>query len=191
MSHENGRKINSTSIRHNSKILIGSLLLVAVGVVALVYLSRTQEFGVRAPQNSGPSSIPSNATQVQQEKPLSSAPAPEAGSAVRLIVVVPSTITQGQVSPLEIKAVAESGKVDPQRNDVVKMSIGQGNGKVRDPTAANKSWAKEVTVELSKGIAKVEIFDETQEIAKLTAVWVSGQSYIQPASIGVICVGQH
>jgi hypothetical protein len=110
---------------------------------------------------------------------------------VRLIVVVPSTITQGQVIPIEIKAVDESGKVDPQRNDVIKVSIGQGNGKVRDPTAANKSWAKEVAVELSKGIAKVEILDEIQEIAKLTAVWVSGQSYIQPASIGVICVGQH
>jgi len=190
LSHENGGKINSNSIRHNSKILIGSLLLVAVGVVALAYLSRTQEFGVRSPQNSGQFSTPSNATNIP-EKPLSSPRAPEAGSAVRLIVVVPSTITQGQVIPIGIKAVDESGKVDPQRNDVVKVSIGQGNGKVRDPTAANKSWAKEVAVELSKGIAKVEILDEIQEIAKLTAVWVSGQSYIQPASIGVICVGQH
>lgn len=190
MNHENGRETNSNSIRHHSKILIGSLLLVAVAVVALAYISRTQEFGVRAPQNSGQLSIPSNVTNIPA-KPLSSPGAPESGSAVRLIVVVPSTITQGQVTTFEIKAVDESGKVNLQRNDVVKVSIEQGRGKVRDPTAANKPWAKEVAVELSKGIANVEILDENQEIVKLTAVWVSGQSYIQPASIGVICVGQH
>lgn len=115
----------------------------------------------------------------------------EARSAVRLIVVVPSAITQGQVTPIKIKAIDENGKVDPQRDDVVKASIGQGYAMLRDPTAENKKWTREVTVKLSGGVATVEILDEIIEVSKLSAVWVSGQSYLQPTSSGVICVGQH
>lgn len=115
----------------------------------------------------------------------------DAKSAVRLIVVVPSAITQGQVTPIKIKAIDENGKVDPQRDDVVKASIGQGYAMLRDPTAENKKWTREVTVKLSGGVATVEILDEIIEVSKLSAVWVSGQSYLQPTSSGVICIGQH
>ena len=124
-----------------------------------------------------------------QEKPSDTNIA--AKSAVRLIIVVPSAITQGQVTPIEIKAIDENGKVDPQRTDTVKVSVGQGNARLRDPTAADKAWTREVTVGLSKGIVTIEILDEIQEVSKLSAVWASGQSYLESASSGVICVGQH
>jgi hypothetical protein len=124
-----------------------------------------------------------------QEKPSSTNTAPK--SAVRLIIVVPSAITQGQVTPIKIKAIDENGKIDPQRTDTVKVSVGQGNARLRDPTGADKAWTKEVTVGLSKGIVTIEILDEIQEVSKLSAVWASGQSYLEPASTGVICVGQH
>ena len=124
-----------------------------------------------------------------QEKPSEANTAPK--SAVRLIIVVPSAITQGQVTPIEIKAIDENGKVDPQRTDTVKVSVGQGNARLRDPTGADKAWTREVTVGLSKGIVTIEILDEIQEVSKLSAVWAGGQSYLEPASSGVICVGQH
>ncbi|MBS7623520.1 DUF2318 domain-containing protein [Candidatus Bathyarchaeota archaeon] len=124
-----------------------------------------------------------------QEKPSEANTAPK--SAVRLIIVVPSAITQGQVTPIEIRAIDEDGKVDLQRTDTVKVLVEQGNARFRVPAGADRAWTKEVTVGLSKGVVTIEILDEVQEVSKLSAVWVDGQSYLEPASSGVICVGQH
>jgi hypothetical protein len=82
------------------------------------------------------------------------------------------------VIEISIWVADENGDVDTTRNDVIEVTLAPS--KILE--------LKESKINLVRGEAKVEIhvISEGKDEVLLTAVWVSGESYLDPASILIV-----
>jgi hypothetical protein len=82
------------------------------------------------------------------------------------------------VVPIRIWVVDQNGNLDRSRNDVIDVTLAPS--KILE--------LKQTRVELVQGEALVNVYatGTGQENLLLTAVWASGESYLEPASILVI-----
>jgi hypothetical protein len=86
--------------------------------------------------------------------------------------------TATTIVPIKIWVVDESGNHDEKRDDVIEVTLGP----------AKILELRETRVKLVRGEALIHVYatGTGQENVLLTAVWASGESYLEPASILVI-----
>ena len=86
--------------------------------------------------------------------------------------------TKEGIMPIRIWVEDQNGNLDMSRNDVIKINM----------ALSRILQLNQTQVVLKNGEAQVEIIplEEGQENVLLTAVWVSGDSYLEPASMLVV-----
>ncbi|MEM4250290.1 MAG: hypothetical protein QW828_00420 [Candidatus Bathyarchaeia archaeon] len=107
----------------------------------------------------------------------------ESTRAVALLIHAPRTITTGTQQDILVEAVNSSGAVDLTRNDTVKISLNSGAARIRCKFCPDRTWSKEVTLNLDQGMARIEFFGPQRERIVINATWLSGESPLTSTSI--------
>lgn len=94
-------------------------------------------------------------------------------TATRLVIMLPG-IEKSTEKPIAVAAVTDEGKIDPERDDVVELSI---NTECRF-RFSDGSKVKQLT--LMNGEAKVNVMSgELPEVPIIKARWISGKTPLQ------------
>ncbi len=82
------------------------------------------------------------------------------------------------VIEINIWVADENGIVDNTRNDVIEVTLG--------PSKILELKESRINLVQGEAILKVYVTSEGKDEVLLTAVWVSGESYLEPASVLII-----
>jgi len=100
---------------------------------------------------------------------------PAPSGATKLTLIAPSTAKVGETVVLTLRAVDESGNIDPRRSDTISLSLNQGT----------HATIAESTLTLANGEASTTITDEYAEVVTVTASWVSGYSFLEHSTVTI------
>jgi len=108
----------------------------------------------------------------------------ESNQAVKLIMVKPSQLPQGVEAELSVKAVDKHGLVDPSRDDLVRISLGNASyAKLGFPNRSGTIWSSSLMIRLQAGVGQVRFLDTETERVRISAEWIEGRTPLESSVI--------
>lgn len=105
----------------------------------------------------------------------------QSNQAVKLIIVKPSQLPQGIESELIVKAVNKQGLVDPSRDDLVKITLGNSShAKLGFSDRSGTIWSSTLMIRLEAGQGRIKFLDTETERVRIYAEWMDGKTPLEP-----------